>query len=342
MINIFGKKTILFLLLVFTTSILVGCGVGFIANSVNTLKKEDAQKFTVDKTKVEAITKIDINTRIADVELIEADDYYVEIDYMYWEESPEYTLEDGVLRFDDSNVLPKSYSINFELKNSIKIYIPNAAAFDQIKMNNSTGNITAAGFVADDLNVNVAYGDLVIKNAAAVKCAIRLSAGNSKITDFSVAEMDFINSYGNAKFTNINTNASQLPDGVDFNNFDVSMSSGNIDIKGLNSISTDISNSYGNVNCDEITCEKFDTSLSSGDLNISKADLKDITIDNSYGDVTLSLSMAKEDYTMDLNTSYGEIEVDGKSYENHLVFESGGTRNIDVTLSSGDVSIEFE
>lgn len=337
----FGKVTFLLLFIIIIGTLFTGCGMRYIMNSTKTLKKEDAKEFTVEKEKVVTITKIDINTGVADVEIIPADDYYVEIDYTYWEKAPEYSIEDGVLSYDDSNSFPNSYSLNFDLDNSIKIYLPAEASLDQIKMENSSGDVSASGFVTDKLNVNVAYGNLTLENAMAAESDIRLSSGTSKITDFSTGKMVFTNSYGNAEFTNINTSGLQSPDNAASESFQISMSSGNIDINGLNSSSTEISNSYGDITCEEISSEKFDASLSSGDLKISKADLKDISVNNSYGDLTLSLNMTKADYSMDLKTSYGDIFVDGESYDDHLILENGGTRNIDADLSSGNININF-
>lgn len=341
---ILGRKIILILAIVLIGSVFTGCRGRhlFNVNGSNVLKKEDAKDYTVEKTKVDIINKIDINTRIADIELIQDDDFYVEIDYSYWKEAPEYTIEDGVLYFDDSKTLPNSYSINFNLHNSIKVYLPEGAALEKVALNTSSGDIEVEGFLADQLDIDVAYGDFTLRDAAAIQCDIRLSSGNSKITDFSTSEFDYKNSYGNAKFTNINSNdLNLLPNNTESENFDVTMSSGDININKLYSNCTSISNSYGNVSCEEVTSNEFNAALSSGNIDLDKADLKDITISNSYGDVTLNLTGTKDNYMMDLDTSYGKITMDGKDYDEHLIVENGGSRSIDVDLSSGDVKIDF-
>jgi DUF4097 and DUF4098 domain-containing protein YvlB len=337
-----GKKAaMLFFLAVIGSVFFTGCGIRYIINSSTTLKKEDAKEFKLEKTKVDPIKEIDVSTRVADIEIIQSDDYYVEIAYTYWEDTPEYTMENGVMHFDDSDAFPASYSINFNLKNKVKIYLPESASVELIDLRNSSGDVTGESFIAGELKVSVAYGDLTLKNAAAAKCNFELSSGKSKITDFSAGDLKYSNSYGNAEFKNINTGTMQLPDDAPFNSFTISMSSGNIDIDSMKTSSTKISNSYGDVTCDDITSLEFDASLSSGDVDISKGDFNDVSISNSYGNVDLSLPGTEKDYNMDLSTSYGDIKVDNENYEDSLNVENGGTREISADLSSGDINIKF-
>jgi DUF4097 and DUF4098 domain-containing protein YvlB len=319
-----------------------GCGVHYIFNSTNSLDKEDAKNLNIEKSVVDPITQIVIHTGMAEVELIPADDFYVEIDYMYWEEEPEYTLADGKLYFDDSHAFPNSYSINFNLDNSIKIYLPEEAILSSLVLDNASGDVSLAGFVADDLTVTVSYGNFTMKDTAAAKADITLSSGNSRISEFQVGEMDFKNSYGNARFTNINTGNPMLSEDVAYDKVSITMSSGNINLLGLNSSSVEISNSYGDVTCEEITADEFDAGLSSGNLEVSQSDINDIHAKNSYGNVTLDLAGPTTDYALDLSTSYGKIKVGNKDYEEHLIVENDGTRTITADLSSGDVKVRFE
>lgn len=332
---------VLFTLL--SAALFTGCGVRYIMNgNTNYLRKDDGIDFTIDKSIVEPLTLIEIHTGMAEVELIPSDDFYVEIDYMYWEEEPEYTLENGKLYFNDSNSFPNSYSINFNLDNKIKIYLPEVAALTGLQIENSSGDVTLAGFVAEDLEITVSYGDLTIKEAAASTADLTLSSGTSKITDFQVGELDFTNSYGNARFTNINTGEALLPATVTFDQFNLSMSSGDVDIKGLVCNSIEITDSYGNVSFEEVTATEADINLSSGNFEVSQSELQQIDTENSYGNVTLDLKGSASDYSFDLNTSYGNIKLEEKSYEEHLIIENDGTKKITADLSSGDVKVDFE
>lgn len=330
------------LLIIAAGSMLGGCGYNFTYSSRgNFLDREDAFEYKVKKSVVDPITTINIETGLGEVELIESDNYYVEIDYLYWEEKPDYSISDGKLTFDDSRAFPNSYSINFHLKNKIKIYLPEGADMKDVIIKTASGDVTIEGFIADELDVSVAYGNFTMKKAAATDAEINLSSGTSKISDFQATSLDFNNSYGNSSFTNINTGEKLLSSEMLYDSIKIIMSSGDVKINNMKSSSIEINNSYGDVTADTITADEFDTDLSSGDLDISEADMKDIDVSDSYGDVNLGLIGPDTDYSLDLTTSYGGIRVGNKKYEDHYDTD-GGSRKVSADLSSGNIKLHFE
>jgi DUF4097 and DUF4098 domain-containing protein YvlB len=339
---LYNKKLVLSVTAIIFTLFLTGCSTNFTVHNGLFLKKEDAKSFQVDKERIDPISKIDISTRMADVEFIEDDDYYVEIDFLYWNDTPIYSIEDGVLTFDDSNAFPNSYSINFNIHNTIKIYLPKQNDFDKILIENSSGDVNLSSFLTDQLDVSVSYGDLKIENASALDARLNLSSGKSVMKDFIAESLDYSNSYGNADFANINTNESLLSTAITDRAIEINMSSGTCSIKGMKANSLELTNSYGNVTCRDMIVEELDADLSSGNLKISKSEIGEADLNNSYGNITLSLIGKPEDYMLELDTSYGSIRVDGKKYEEHLSRENDGTKSITADLSSGDITINFE
>lgn len=337
----FRKMLTVMLFITVTGALMSGCGLRYVLNTTRGLDRDDALEFNIAKTEVEPITKIAIHTGMAEVELIPADKFYVEIDYLYWDEKPEYTLENGELSFDDRDSFPDSYSINFNLDNSIKIYLPQDSALNSITIEDASGDVTVAGFIAEELDVTVSYGDFTMKEAAGLNTEITLSSGSSRITDFQAGEFDFTNSYGNARFTDINTTALRLPADTLFEQFNVTMSSGEVDISGLHCNVIDINDSYGDVTIENVISDDMELKLSSGNLEISHADVASVDASNSYGNVTLQMLGASTDYALDLDTSYGKINVGEQSYEEHLIVDNDGTRDIKTELSSGDVKVSF-
>ncbi len=330
------------ILLLIACSFLYGCGFSYVFHSANQLERADAKEFNVDKTEIPSITQVEIHTRIADVEFIQADNFAVEINYLYWDREPDYKLKDGTLYFDDSDSFPESYSINFNLHNTIKVYLPKDSDMEYVSIEDSSGDVDITGFVTKDLTVKVSYGNMSLKEASASTADIILSSGKSNMTDFSVGTLDFVNSYGDAKFKNINTNESgPLGEeaGVECN---ISMSSGSVDIDGMYSADVDIRNSYGDVTCDNFRADTVQFGLSSGDLLMKHGIINKAEVENSYGDATLSLSGPASDYALDLDTSYGKLKVDGNSYEEHVKLNQNGSKSIKANLSSGDVTIDFK
>ena len=342
--NFKNKKITLLLISTLFVILLNGCNSNsrYHFTNTNELKKEDAKNFIIEKSKIDTLSKIVISTRIGNIEFIEDDDYYIEIDYNYWKDEPDYKIEDGILTFSDKNTLPNSYSINYSIDNVIRVYLPGSANPEQINIETSSGDVSISSFATNKLDIKVSYGDLIIENAAAVKAKINLSSGKTKISDFNVGTLTYSNSYGNATFTDINSGTISLPTTSQNDFIEINMSSGQCSINGLQSDSLSINNSYGDVTCKNLIVNELTSSLSSGDLTISKSAIKDAKIKNSYGDVELSLTGKAEDHSLDLKTSYGSIKVDGRKYDNQLTRENNGANHISAKLSSGNIDISFE
>lgn len=328
-------------LLLIACTILCGCESSYVISSTNQLNRADAKEFNIDKTEVASITDIEIQTRIADVEFLQSDSFAVEINYLYWDREPDYELKDGRLYFDDSDSFPNSYSINFNLHNTIKVYLPKDSAMNSVSIEDASGDVDITGFAAEELDVTVSYGDLTILEASAASAGITLASGASKISDFNAGTLDFTNSYGSAKFTNINSGDFTLPDGAISEECNISMSSGDVDINGMYSPQVDIRDAYGDVSCESFWADTAKFDLSSGKLLV-QGQINHADIENSYGDVTLKLSGPASDYALDLDTSYGKVKVDGENYEEHVKQNGNGSKSIKAGLSSGDVTVDFE
>lgn len=336
-----ATRLILVALLILGSMFMTGCGFTYVINSSHRLDRDDAREFIIQKTEVEPITEINIHTGIAEVEIVESDQFYVEIDYLYWEEEPDYSLKDGKLFFDDSDSFPNSYSINFNLDNQIKIYIPKDSRFASIRIEDASGDVDISGFISDELEVSVSYGDFTMKEATALDTEITLSSGSSSITDFQANKLDFTNSYGNADFTNINQATTQADADITYDRFLIAMSSGDVDIRGLNSNEVKITNSYGDIILSELTAQELELKLSSGSCKLTEGDVTDTYISNSYGNVTVNMIGAEKDYSLDLDTSYGKIKVGENAYDEHYQVDTGIGRKLQAELSSGDVTVGF-
>jgi hypothetical protein len=335
------NKTAFILMILIGSILMTGCGLVYTITPTERLERKDAKEFILEKTATEAISAIDIHTSLAEVELLEGDQFYVEIEYLYWEEAPDYSLKDGKLYFDDRGSLPDSYSIEFNINNRIKVYLPKNSEMDYINIEDSSGDVNLSGFVAKDLEVTVSYGDFTLEKAAAWDADISLSSGTSEISDFQAGTMDFTNSYGDAYFTDINNTTPRLPSEAAGKSFKASMSSGDLIIKGIQNNSIDITNSYGDIKITDIASDKAEFDLSSGSCSVSEAKVKSMDIRSTYGDLDLELQGNNQDYSLKLDTSYGKIRVDDILYDEPLTLDKPGTGRIKAELSSGDINIIF-
>ncbi len=339
---IITKKRSLLLLLLLVIFFVTGCSYSHTFNTARELNRKDAKEFIINQSVAGPLKEIRIDTRLADIELLPGDDYYVEIDYLYWEEAPEYSVENGVLIFDDEDTLPESYSIHFKLSNVIRVYLPKDTLTDLIDVSTDSGNIDTEGFLAKKVDLATSYGNLSIKNAAAVNAEVVLSSGNSTIKDFNAGTLNYTNSYGKAEFTNINTTDTPLPDGSAYDSFKATLSSGNLNLEGMRFPSASITDSYGDISCEDILIENLNVNLSSGNLKLSKADVLEADLKNSYGNVDVTLVGTESDYQLDLDTSYGSIRVGSETFDGHLQRHNDGARKIKAGLSSGDITVSYQ
>ncbi len=327
--------------IIFTGIVLTGCEYSLSFSNTTRYSMADTKELKIEKTKVEALKRINIDSRIGDIEFIKSDDFYIEIDYWYFLEKPEYKTDNGILEFDDYRSFPQSYNLDFSMKNTIKIYLPEKADLERIDIKAASGDISLSDFLADQLKVSVAYGDLELINAEVIAADISMASGSSEISDFNMESLAYSNSYGEAGFKNINVKATDHNPDPAKSCMKISMASGDGTFDTVTGRTLDISNSYGNISCTAMVMEQLDADLSSGNLKVTDSSVGNLDLSNSYGDVILQLKGDARDYKLDLGTSYGSIEVEGKSYDGHLRRENGGVNSISADLSSGDIVLMF-
>lgn len=336
------QKTIIFLSCILSNILLIsGCGANHFVSS-NTLDKKNAKEFIQEKQVIASISQIEIDARYGDIELIPSDHYYIEINYLYWKDKPNYYVKDGTLHFDDNQAFPRSFSLNFEVHNYIKVYLPENAKIKQIELDDSSGDITVKGCISDILKLNASYGDIFMDNVVVNEATINLSSGTSDVKNTNFSKLKYSNSYGDADFINVNGKENSLSEQQKFEEFRCQMSSGDVTIKGLNCDSIDLDNSYGDIDCNKINGSQLDADLSSGDFEIRNSDVEEIRINNSYGDAAFHLAGSYNDYNMDFDTSYGKIRVEDRLYKNHASINNNSPKEIQADLSSGDIEVYFE
>lgn len=123
---------------------------------------------------------------------------------------------------------------------------------------------------------------------------------------------------------------------------------------------------YGKMDADEITVsQKLEISMDYGDLKVQTLEGENLNIEDKSGDVTIGelilkkhgrisldygsakmcLSGMLEEFTLNLNTDYGEIHVPGtgrfeqETDEQSFYQEGTGNKSLTVSCSSGDITI---
>lgn len=106
----------------------------------------------------------------------------------------------------------------------------------------------------------------------------------------------------------------------------------------------ELTNEYGDISLKELESNTLDAELSDGDFTVERLITGSAEIENEYGDVQLGMSAAVKDYSLDLVTEYGNIQIpeydvissdDGSQCR--VTGNSGKT--VEVSCEDGDIRI---
>lgn len=336
------QKKIWLLVSLFLVIILSGCqGEFFFTTDGERYTEDNMNYFGTVREPIEEISAIDVNTQYADFEIIASDDYYVEYSYYYVDEEPILSIIDGVLTFNDSNMNQGGYSINLKKPNYFKLYVPTSADFSKVKITVSSGSISMGSFLAKDVFLENSYGDTIITTAVIDNLTTETSSGELTIERSAIGEADIKNNYGDVVLRNINVKDDFITKEYPDARFSMDLSSGSLEIEKLNAKELQFDNSYGDVKIEESMITSLKGKLSSGDATIEDCTIEQINMNNSYGKVNLYLIGNQEDYYLDITSRYGDVWVGKKKYDGSVLIEKGGSKRIEMYLSSGSAKVSF-
>ncbi len=318
---------------------------------------------------------MDVCLEYADIEIIPSDHYGIEycLDENY---KFTYHVENGKL-----NVEQKSkYRINgnltfFSLGFSnisdeyVKIYIPENSVLQNASIKNDSGNIDLGNIKCDELTVVDRYGDL---NAGTISCKTldtTLDSGNFKFDELSADSIAVSDKYGNLdadkiygakisldmesgyikfkdmKADNLTISSSYGDIDIEKQNIkeklDIKAESGNINFQDITAKAVSVDNSYGNLICDKMDVGLADINLESGDCELGDIKTYNLNVKSDYGNVLLNLVGKCSDYTYDLKTEYGSIEIDGRDMgDTCLDLDSNKENKMVISCDSGNITMK--
>ncbi len=148
---------------------------------------------------------------------------------------------------------------------------------------------------------------------------IGISIGNSQITVY-LSENEY-----NSLFIDEDTGDIEISDNFKFQNIDISTSTGDIDLKGVEAKDIDLSVSTGYIFGEKISCEEtLKISVSTGKTELKDIVCKNLSTQGSTGDIRLENVLVAEKITAERST--GDI-----------VFERCDAAELYVTTDTGDV-----
>lgn len=141
---------------------------------------------------------------------------------------------------------------------------------------------------------------------------------------------------------------------------DLKTSMGNIEAENIMAGKVDAENSMGNVSLENIVADEIDAEISMGDVSAEQISTRKLSISNKMGNVTLRGALAEKtdlatsmgrisvnadcaavDCTYKLETSMGDITVDGQSFDSKAEKQSGSLYVLKAENSMGNIDVQF-
>ncbi|MCL2671609.1 MAG: DUF4097 domain-containing protein [Clostridiales bacterium] len=327
-----------------------------------------AQETRITELALDAFQSIDIDAEFADIEFIEADAYGIDI--RYFDSDVTWSAEDGNLKINFR--AQKRYHINLSFSNTnsyIKVYLPANAQLGKVSVQADSGDIKLGSFQAEDVRIQNSFGEMRIYSITCSALQINLNSGDFSGKNLTVAgELDYKIKFGassfetvKAKSLRIDSNSGDLAvdgciaDMIDVkNNFGVSKyetvtaktlaidsNSGDISINACRLESLSINQKFGEITATNLVSSKTKIDANSADIRLSGDFSGRTDITNAFGSVKFTTSLAKEAYTYDLYTEFGDVTVDGSKGRNSVHGGNSTEHFLYITNTSGDIRVDF-
>ena len=150
-----------------------------------------------------------------------------------------------------------------------------------------------------------------------------------------------------------------IPEDTTLELINVDGATGDINLSNLDVTTLKIDNSVGDVKMDDCKTDSIDVDTSTGDVKLNGCEANEINVDTSVGDTVIKdiifeklyvdgsvgdvkVSSPKDlsDYAYDLDTSIGEVSINGVSHKKEYQ-QKGTAGKITVDNSTGDISITY-
>lgn len=342
-----------------------GIGIGNHGLWVNTPNSSGKRiTYIKDTTELDDFTSMDIKIHYGNA-VIEPSDHFgvsycVSSEYDFSAE-----VKDGCL------MISEEYPVHFGLNHNsdisffsfgtgriyeneyVKIQVPTDASFEEVKLINSYGNVSADNLNTRSLELTAEYGDVSLINLASGMAAVTLESGSLELDGFSDGKLTISDEYGNVILKNAESTMA-----------DITLESGSLELDGFSGEKLTIENDYGNASFKNISAEDISISMESGKFTSTGLRGNTLLLKQQYGHVTLedskfakSVDIFNESGNTDLSdmtaaslkleSDYGKISGEMVSAAAcSMILESGDctvnkfdTDNLDIRSYYGNVKL---
>lgn len=301
------------------------------------------EEYILEKTKLSDFTSADIHLRYGDFSVIPSDDYYLEYCLNGDGREPEYEIEDETFVFEEAPAASEGFQImsfgisDMRRSHYMNLYVPEDVYFENFDLNHEYGDVQAEKLKGTSIKLNLDYGDLYAGTIQGEKAEVNLTYGTMDAEEITGSQkLEISMNYGDLTVENLNA-----PE-----NGSVNLENGNASLVSCTAGNMTIDLEYGDLKVQMIKGDNLNIENKSGDVTLGELALeKKGTISLEYGNAKMGLSGILEEFTLNLNTDYGEIHVPGTGRFEHETDEKNfyqqgtGDKILTVSLSSGDITI---
>lgn len=152
-----------------------------------------------------------------------------------------------------------------------------------------------------------------------------------------------------ARVVSLNEIRLYIPESAQLSDIKIYNDYGNLSIQQVTAGNADIQADYGDIDLTDSAFASAAITLSAGDFEADSSTIDELTFINEYGDSTLLLHDPLEEYTFDLKTEYGVINVplsapgrlDASDIaEMSYTSQADGDKMIEFIAESGDIEVK--
>lgn len=240
--------------------------------------------------------------------------------------------------------------------------------FEKLHVQNESGKCSLSGISAERGELNLDYGDLEMQNCDIATIFSVNENGKYSLTDVTAEGIKLESSCGEMVLEQITADDVTLKS-----------ESGNISVDGMTGKTLTVECDYGKTVLDRVTMETSiraeieselirleqvktgqldivsesggvtgsqveigtgNLELSYGDCEITEFTVKDLKASNESGEISLDLTGKEKDYSMLLETEYGEVYINGEDRGSNITLERDKAENrLELDSESGRITI---
>ncbi len=205
-----------------------------------------------------------------------------------------------------------SMFIRHRMYHTMDIYLPDHA-YQEIVIHSTNGSFDIEDrLFAAKLELSTSNGTFDLENVD-VQNDVSLSTSNGDIS------LDDVNITGD---------------------LEIGSSNGEIYLNQVTSVLVDAATSNGRITVNQVDCDTLDVSTSNGRIEATEVTANDVVMISSNGDVHLDVIGLKTDYDYELETTIGQIRIDGER-SGSIDIDYDNDKSIVLRTTNGDISLDF-